>query len=97
MSNDSRRFAGYAMVTVGGLILLLSGPCTLFFAGSALFSMVTGPQVALAVQILVLALVVGGLPALLGWFLVRGGLRRVRQARAGTQLSAGKTPTSSIK
>lgn len=81
MTKSTKSFAAAAMITAGGLILLLCGPCTLFFAGSALITLVTEQNTALSVQILIMALVVGGLPTLLGWFLLRSGLRRTRAAK----------------
>lgn len=80
MSDSVSRFFNWAIVVVGGLIVALAGPCTLFFAGGALVEVATGgSDVALAGSILLAALVFGGVPLAGGIVMVVAGLRSLRR------------------
>jgi hypothetical protein len=76
-----RVFAGRALVTVGALILGLSGLCTLGFAG---VTIVTDTHRAGSYggfsSMLPFMLVVGGVPMLIGFGLLRWGLAVLRMA-----------------
>jgi hypothetical protein len=79
-----QRFAGYALVTVGALILGLSGLCTLGFAGVSLWSDLqraggSGGYGTFA-GILPFMLILGGVPMLIGFGLLWWGLRLLRKA-----------------
>lgn len=75
------RFFGGALMAVGGLIALLCGTCTGFFMILSAVSMAQYPSAMSLGSILsglLLYLLVGGLPTLIGVFLFRIGLRRFR-------------------
>jgi hypothetical protein len=76
-----RVFAGRALVTVGALVLGLSGLCTLGFAGVALFSdLQQANSYGSFSNMLPFMLVIGGLPMLVGFGLLRWGLSVLRKA-----------------
>lgn len=82
MTTPVARFFTWAMIAIGGLIVVLAGPCTLFFAGQGLMGLGQGGDVgAYAVMILVAALVVGGIPLAGGITLVVVGLRTLDSQR----------------
>ena len=74
-----RRFIAYGLVTVGGLMALLCGACTLLFGGGGLIGIIQGEDAGLALTIFVTALIVGGIPALIGFVLARSGLRTLKE------------------
>jgi len=75
-----RRFAGYALVTVGALILGLSGLCTLYFGGMSLLSdLQRANSYGSFFGILPFMLVLGGVPMLIGFGLLRWGLAVLRK------------------
>lgn len=67
-------YIGRILVAVGALIILVAGPCTLFF-GWGMFSLY-----GLQPDLLFLNGLFGGLPLLLGILLVFFGRRKVRQS-----------------
>jgi hypothetical protein len=77
-------FSGRALVTLGALMLGLSGLCTLAFAGVTLFSdLQRANSYADFSGMLPFMLVIGGLPMLIGFGIIRWGmwlLRRTRRA-----------------
>jgi hypothetical protein len=83
MTDDSRSFWAWLVLTVGALIVLLCGPCTLMFGGGALISLARGEDSQLAGMILVIALVIGALPTAGGVVLVLNGLESLRKLRRG--------------
>jgi ABC-type Na+ efflux pump permease subunit len=75
-----RVFAGRALVTVGALILGLSGLCTLYFGGLSLFSdLKQANSYGSFSSILPFMLVLGGVPMLIGFGLFRWGLSVLRK------------------
>jgi hypothetical protein len=75
------RFAGAAMMAVGGLIVTLCGSCTAYFSLSALWSVVGGtPESSYVWIILIPALIFGGVPTFFGAWLFRSGQRQYRDA-----------------
>jgi len=82
VTEDSRSFWAWLVLTIGALIVLLCGPCTLVFAGGSLISLVQGEDPSLAGFILAVALVIGGLPTAGGVVLVLNGWASLRRMRA---------------
>ena len=82
MSDDARNFWAWVVLTMGGLIVLLCGPCTLFFGGGALFSLLKGEDASMAGFILVVALVIGGIPTAGGVVLLLNGWGSLRKLRS---------------
>ena len=79
-----KRFFGYALATVGALMLGLSGLCTLGFAGVSLWSDLqrhgsSGGYGSFS-GILPFMLILGGAPMLVGFGLLRWGLGLLRKA-----------------
>lgn len=86
--SDSRSFWIWLVFSLGLVIVLLCGPCTLLFGGGALISLLRGEDGQLAGMILVTALVIGGVPTVGGIVLMRNAwssLKKERQARSGWQ------------
>lgn len=73
MSEKVTRFVAGALITVGGLIVLLCGSCTLMFGGAGLIAMISGEDAGLSGFILGTALIVGGLPTAGGLVLLVNG------------------------
>jgi hypothetical protein len=69
------RFFGAALMAVGALVIALCGACTLMFAGRSLIEIGRGHNGAqfAPIGILILALIVGGIPMLLGAAAFWGG------------------------
>jgi hypothetical protein len=80
-SDPMARFVGGAMIAVGGLIFGLCGLCTLTF-------LVAGMIPHGDWSFSVIALVVGGIPAAVGFLILRAGLAMFRGRRRG--LSPGE-------
>jgi len=79
--DPGRVFAGRALVAVGALILTLSGLCTLGFAGVSIWSdLHQHNSYGSFSSILPFMLVLGGLPMLAGFGIVRWGLWTLRKA-----------------
>lgn len=81
MSDDLRSFWAWLVLTMGGLIVLLCGPCTLFFGGGALFELLRGGDPSLAGFILAVALILGGIPTVGGVVLVINGFQSLQKMR----------------
>lgn len=79
MSPGVRTFVTYALIAVGGLITALCGSCTGVFLIMGLAS--NDPQ-SYGQAMAVMALIIGGLPTLVGVLLLWLGLRRRKRARA---------------
>lgn len=73
MSDSVTRFIAGAIVATGALMVLLCGSCTLFFGGTALWSLAMGEDAGLGGLILMVALVAGGLPTAAGLVLLING------------------------
>lgn len=69
--DPTRRFFGAALTAVGGLIFGLCGLCTGVFLVTSLMPHEDG-------MLAVIALFVGGVPTLIGFFVMRAGLRLYR-------------------
>jgi len=75
-----RVFAGRALVTVGALILGLSGLCTLGFAGVTLVSDLQQPNsYGSFSNMLPFMLMIGGVPMLIGFGIIRWGMWVLRR------------------
>lgn len=68
-------FAGNFMVAIGVLIIFLCGGCTLAFSLPMLIQAISSGS-AKGLGYLMVPLIVGGLPTLIGVMMVRAGLRR---------------------
>jgi len=82
MTDDARSFWAWVVLTTGGLIILLCGPCTLFFASGALVGLAKGEDAGLAGFILVVSLIIGGLPTAGGIVLALNGFESLRKLRS---------------
>jgi hypothetical protein len=84
MSDDDarRRYGGRLRVAVGALVCGLCGSCTAFYAGYSILAFLglAPDEFGASVIVLPTSLVIGGLPTLVGVFLMRSGLRRLRPA-----------------
>ena len=81
MTDDLRSFWAWLVLTAGGLIVLLCGPCTLFFGGGALVELLKGGDASMATFILAVALILGGIPTAGGVVLVINGFQSLRKMR----------------
>lgn len=79
MSDGTRRFIAGGLVAVGAILVLLAGPCTLFFGGGALVELFRGGDASLAGFILAVSLIFGGLPTAAGVVLIINGWRSLRR------------------
>jgi hypothetical protein len=85
------RTGAYIMLTIGALVTLLCGSCTLLFLVPTIFAAVSSGQSAAAQEMLVFAivpLVIGGVPTAAGIFLLVMGWRTLRRANAAARTSA---------
>ena len=64
-NNAVRRFLGAALMAVGALIAALGGACTLYFLGAGLMHASPG-QLIVALPMVLLSGVVGGVPIMFG-------------------------------
>ena len=85
MTDDLRSFWSWVVLTMGALVILLCGPCTLFFAGGALIGLAKGEDAGLAGFILAVALIVGGIPTAGGVVLALNGFEGLRKLRKPPQ------------
>ena len=77
--SDARDFWNWVLITVGGLMTALCGGCTLWWLGIGLNEIgAEGDAGTYAAMIAIAALIVGGLPTLMGAILLVIGLRRRR-------------------
>jgi hypothetical protein len=79
MSDGTTRFIAGALIAVGAILVLLAGPCTLFFGGGALVELFSGGDASLAGFILAVSLIFGGLPTAAGIVLIVNGWRSLRR------------------
>lgn len=75
MSPAVKRFVGAGLMGVGAMMAALCGGCGALFGGGAILGLVTGDDVAVVLQILIAAAILGGLPALVGVWLFTLGRR----------------------
>lgn len=75
MTSATRTFWAWVLILAGGLITALCGTCTAVYVGGSFFDLLRGGDVGLVAFIVVSALVVGGLPILVGALLLRWGLK----------------------
>jgi len=73
--DPTKRFFGAALTAIGGLMFGLCGLCTGVF-------LVTGLMPHEDAMFAVIALFVGGIPTLIGFFVMRAGLRLYRGDKA---------------
>lgn len=75
MSAAVTRFVGAGLMGVGAMMAMLCGGYGALFGGGAFLGLVTGDDVSVVLQILIMAAILGGLPALAGVWLFRLGRR----------------------
>ncbi len=94
MSDASRRFFANLLMAVGGLMTILCGGCTVFFLGTAILTSLRGSEGSNASDALSLgisAILVGGMPTVVGAALFLWGRRMKRQLDAQARRSPGDT------
>jgi len=79
------RFGAYIMLALGGLIMALCGSCTVYFIAGAFSSRNTG---SFDPQDVMIPLLIGGIPSLVGLFVCLQGRRALREARDVEKASA---------
>jgi membrane protein implicated in regulation of membrane protease activity len=92
MTDATRRFLANLLMAVGGLIALLCGGCTVFFLGAAIVALFPGGASDNASTPLVpgiTAILVGGLPTVLGVALFLWGRRMKRRVDARSRRNLG--------
>ena len=73
--DNSARYFGWALITVGVLIVLLAGSCTLIYGEWWLV------YSNFDLEIVFITALLGGVPLLVGFLLIRSGRKKLRRSR----------------
>jgi hypothetical protein len=76
--DPTTRFFAAAQMAVGALIFGLCGACTLGFTAAMLANLRYSGSLGEVMSSLLMFAIVGGLPTVVGFFVMRGGYRRYR-------------------
>ncbi len=79
-TGGARRFGGYLITAIGGLIFATSGLCTVSVIGSTVINTVVSPNAMGMGSVIGVAMLFGGIPMAIGLALVAAGRSLLRSA-----------------